>query len=526
MSWLMAIVTWVKSHIIISIIIGIVVVGGGITGVLYGVGNVGKEKIVYNKKYVSSSGDLWIEFNKDGTCNRSIETNYCNYSIENDTIIIEEEQYASTYGITMKLGLYYRIQDKNNIEHYHTCFPEYKDAHSDFKCNSVTSEGNLEKLGQTVKYSLDNKYVGQKKQDEEKNSSESKPKEKEEYQYGYHTLYTDKNGRSASIRFAENGVCETYFSSFNDSTNPSGVMRYTTKYVNNSCTYEKIQDRKLRIYDNTIIIRTATSGGKSMNMGNSRVTTKPIEIEFDDNYEKLKVTNGSFLYSGDPAFLTFEEDKNISKNNEENTSNNVTNETGNTSNNINGNKDNNINSTNNNTNNSTKYEYRYREKKQVVSYGSWSNWQEQKIEKNDSIEVETRKVDKQQTKTIYVYYHYVCPTPTQLAPQGNATPYSTDCAGEYYETIESDYAYKKKDGSGSCNYYYGGYYDYKKYNGPYKKENCWFDSDPREEKGDTVSVTEYRYREKYITYEWGNWSNWSTKKIESNENRQVEERTT
>jgi len=480
--------------------------------------------IHYNNKYVSSSGDLWIEFNKNGTCNRSIETNYCNYRIENDTIIIEEEQYSSTYKITMKLEMYFRFQDKNNLVHYHTCFPEYKDAHSDFKCGSDISEGNLEKLGQTVKYSLYNKYVGQKKQDEEINNSESKPKEKEKYQYGYHTLYTDKNGRSASIRFSENGICETYFSSFNDSINPSGVMRYTTKYVNNSCSYEKILDRKLRIYDNTIIIRTATSGGKSMNMGNLRLASKPIEIEFDDNYEKLEVTNGNFIYSGDPTFLTFEEGKNVNKNSEEKSNNSVTNDTGNASNNSN-NGNNNTGGTNNNANNSTKYEYRYRDKKQVVSYGSWSNWQEQKIEKNDSIEVETRNVDKQQTKTIYVYYHYVCPTPTQLAPQGNATPYSTDCVGEYYETIESDYAYKKKDGSGSCNYYYGGYYDYKKFNGPYKKENCWFDSDPREEKGDIISVTEYRYREKYTTYEWGKWSSWSTKKMESNENRQVEERT-
>ena len=43
----------------------------------------------------------------------------------------------------MKLEMYFRFQDKNNLVHYHTCFPEYKDAHSDFKCGSDISEGHI-----------------------------------------------------------------------------------------------------------------------------------------------------------------------------------------------------------------------------------------------------------------------------------------------------------------------------------------------------------------------------------------------
>lgn len=469
-----------------------------------------ESKINYEEKYRSSSNDSWVEFYKYGTCVRKVDGfDSCKYKIKGKEIIAEEEN--NLLGLKVHIDIHYEIIDKENIKMMSMCFHDYINPDSIYCQNE--KEINLS-------FSLNNNYDNDKNDIE---NTETKS-EVEEYQFGFYDLYTN-GSRYASIRFSENGVCYTDFSSFNDSTNPSGVMRYTTKYINNSCTYEKTMDRKLKIYDNTIIVRTATSGGKTMNMGNSRVATEPIEVEFDENYEKLEIINGSFIYSGSPAFLTFEVGKNVSKNNEENADNSFINEPGNVSNNVDNDKYNDIdNNTSNDTNNNTKYKYRYRDKKQVISYGNWSEWQEQKIEKNDSIEVETRVVDKQKTKTIYIYYHYVCPTPTQLAPQGNATPYSTECADEYYETIESDYEYKKKGGSGSCNYSYGGYYDYKKYNGPYKKENCWFSSDSREEKGNTVSVTEYRYRDKYLSHEWGDWSGWSTKKVDSTDNRQVEER--
>lgn len=135
-------------------------------------------------------------------------------------------------------------------------------------------------------------------------------KEMEEYQYGYHTLYEHENGRHVSIRFLKNGICSTDYSNFNESTSPSSVMRYTVTYINNSCTYEKISQRKFKIFDNTIVSRTATSRGKTVNMGDTRVSSSYIVIEFDEKYEALKITNGNFIYTGSPSFLTFAENKN------------------------------------------------------------------------------------------------------------------------------------------------------------------------------------------------------------------------
>ncbi len=131
--------------------------------------------------------------------------------------------------------------------------------------------------------------------------------EKEQYQYGYHALYRDENGKDISINFFDDGICSTNYSNFNYSQNPSGVMRYTVKYISNSCTYREISQRELEIIDDTIASRTATSGGMTMNVGSSKVSSSPIRIEFDENYKTIKIINGHFNYTGDPAFLTFTE---------------------------------------------------------------------------------------------------------------------------------------------------------------------------------------------------------------------------
>ncbi len=178
---------------------------------------------------------------------------------------------------------------------------------------------------------------------ETSNDGVANVEEKEEYQYRYHTLYRDKNGKTATIRFLENGICETNFGSFGYSENPSGVMRYTVNYISNSCTYEKISRRELKIFDNTIISRTATSGGKTVNMGNLKLSSSYIIVEFDEKYEKLKITNGDFDYTGSPSFLEFT----ANKDNEDKTNNDINN----SDNNYINNDDNNNNSHNNNNNN-------------------------------------------------------------------------------------------------------------------------------------------------------------------------------
>ena len=83
MSWLMGIVTWVKSHVLVSIIISIVVVGGGITGVVVLTGN--KEELPPK-----------VEENKN-----------------NDTVVLKDNL---KFEITSEVTLLSLISDNNKVK--------------------------------------------------------------------------------------------------------------------------------------------------------------------------------------------------------------------------------------------------------------------------------------------------------------------------------------------------------------------------------------------------------------------------
>ena len=83
MSWLMGIVTWVKSHVLVSIIISIVVVGGRITGVVILTGN--KEELPPK-----------VEENKN-----------------NDTVVLKDNL---KFEITSEVTLLSLISDNNKVK--------------------------------------------------------------------------------------------------------------------------------------------------------------------------------------------------------------------------------------------------------------------------------------------------------------------------------------------------------------------------------------------------------------------------
>lgn len=83
MSWLTRIVTWVKSHVLVSIIISIVVVGGRITGVVILTGN--KEELPPK-----------VEENKN-----------------NDTVVLKDNL---KFEITSEVTLLSLISDNNKVK--------------------------------------------------------------------------------------------------------------------------------------------------------------------------------------------------------------------------------------------------------------------------------------------------------------------------------------------------------------------------------------------------------------------------
>ena len=137
-----------KRYIIIFIVVIFAIINIG--ALIYIVNE--NNTIVYAKKYVATSDDSWVEFFSDGTCFRNIKLDYCKYKVDGDLIILKQKQTDENLGLSMKMELHFKIIGSDNLEHIHTCFPDYNDAHSDFNCDS--DENNLEKLGQTVKYSL------------------------------------------------------------------------------------------------------------------------------------------------------------------------------------------------------------------------------------------------------------------------------------------------------------------------------------------------------------------------------------
>ena len=468
-----------------------------------------RDIIIYNERYVSSSNDLWVEFYKDGTCNRNIASDYCNYKIEKDMITLEETQ--TVYGTTIKLEMKFRIIDKENLEHIHTCFPDYSDAHPDFNCNS--KEGNLEKLGQSVKYSVNNKYT--KQEEQEKQSVDNEKEEYRKYFNKTYVLVKSNDGKTGTIKFLGNNKCEIDMRSLDRIVNigPVGKPSYVNVKYNNDgvCSYNIKDDFNVVVkYNGTYNITMPQV--PQLSQKNVYVFQNPIqemEITFNEDFESFNITNGNFKMSNYAVYFTDFVSENNTDDDKNNTTENLEQE----------------NSNNSNNSNNSRYEYRYRDRKEIITWTGWSEWSTDRILADDSHEVETRDTSKQTYKTIYKYKHFICPVPEYLTPKGNSTPYETECSGKgYWEYIESDYPFKFGNSAGSCNIGYGGYYDYKKYNGPYEKEVCWFENGTREEEDQMINITEYRYRLKITKYEWGDWSEWSTQKFESSDNREVQER--
>lgn len=114
MSWLMGIVTWVKSHVLVSIIISIVVVGGGITGVVVLTGN--KEelppKVEENKNNdtVVLKDNLKFEINSEVTLLSLI-------SDDNKVKILSTDEKIDTSMLGEKeVTIKYQVEEKEQEE--------------------------------------------------------------------------------------------------------------------------------------------------------------------------------------------------------------------------------------------------------------------------------------------------------------------------------------------------------------------------------------------------------------------------
>ena len=118
------------------------------------------KKVLYDTKYVNEDGDIWVEFHKDGTCNRSVKGIIsCKYERLKDEITITEVQTLFEEKVTMKYT--FKINDNDNMTHVKTCSPIAT-------VGSILYCGNEPSL--KYKYSTKNTYIEPKEDNNKSNA--------------------------------------------------------------------------------------------------------------------------------------------------------------------------------------------------------------------------------------------------------------------------------------------------------------------------------------------------------------------
>lgn len=174
---------------------------------------------------------------------------------------------------------------------------------------------------------------------------------------------------------------------------------------------------------------------------------------------------------------------------------------------------------------------------QVTGYGNWSNWSENWIAENSSVNVETR--------TIYKFMRYRWNSPTgTINVKYSYRKFASFRIPDYYQEIKvtslSSVSYKTKDEEA---YYYnipysnnlvinqwygtdaspyiGSYNQDLTYNSTNAENNTEWYSYPK----DGTQLTEYRYRDKIYTYYYNKtsaWSGWQDQSVASSTTREVQ----
>ena len=267
MSWLMGIVSWVKSHIVISIIISIVVVGGGITGVVVLTGN--KEelppKVEENKNNdtIVLKDNLKFEINSELTLLSLISDNNKVKILSNDEKI--DTSMLGEKEVTIK----YQVEEKEQEEKVKINIVDTTPPIIEFKKELSTTTGTKIDLLKDVKVTDNSKE--DIKATIEGNYDINKV---DTYKLKYVAVDSSNNRKEEEFVLKVNKKETTNNNKSNNSTSNNGTNKPNNNSSNNS-----------------------NNGGNTSNNTNNNVVEKPkYDINLNDNVMYAEVNDVENTY--------------------------------------------------------------------------------------------------------------------------------------------------------------------------------------------------------------------------------------